>query len=454
MVLLSEIQSALSDSSFASKFHRTCSKSRFGPYIKTTPLIAGGTMRKTNRIYRSKRGEIEVKKTDEYEYEARSQSKDNKWCRIAYVLGRWCCSCKDFAHTCRACKHIAAVKKVFDASPPPRPRLNRNRRRPRGRIPAIETPGIKCRFCRKSDFGKPYMRKNKHGKVQVYRCHRKKCGRRFTHDDGFLYMTYRGEVVIVAIEDRCGGKTTHSIVDSLRKEYPELARSIPHTWLVKFPRLAGPYLMSLDYHLSPVMPADEIMVQIGGVRHAIVSSEDEGTRFDTAIQFGRFKGSHSVQGLYKLDMHVRGSAPELVRMDGARNFASAHNAVLRHNDNGTTSFHIGHIHADGDMNTNMKERHNDTTRDFVDTCRGLKTAHTTYVGMHQIHYNFVRMHTGLGMRPSEAAGVRFADKNKWRAVIACSADHNADAEARRRKKTSRTDLPRQVGLQVVPRFRR
>ena len=58
MVLLSEIQSVLSDSSFASKFHRTCSKSRFGPYIKTTPLIAGGTMRKTNRIYRSKRGEI------------------------------------------------------------------------------------------------------------------------------------------------------------------------------------------------------------------------------------------------------------------------------------------------------------------------------------------------------------------------------------------------------------
>ena len=332
--------------------------------------------------------------------------------------------------------------------PPARPARGRAARSP------IKTPPVKCRFCRKQEFTTSYRRKNKHSEVQVYRCLDKKCGRRFTHDDGFLFMTYRGEVVIVAIEDRCGGKTTHNIVDSLRKKYPELARSTLHVWFVKFPRLVSPYLMSLDYYLSPVMLADEIIVYIGGVRHVIFSCEDQDTRFNSAIQFGRFKGSHSVQRLYKLDMHVRGFAPELVKTDGAQNFASAHNAVLRHNDNGTTSLHMRHIHADGDMNTNMKERHNDTMRDFVDTCRGLKTTHTTYVGMHQIHYNFARTHTALGMRPSEAAGVRFEDTNKWRALIACSADHNADVEARRRKKTSRKDLPHQVGLQVVPRFRR
>ena len=101
----------------------------------------------------------------------------------------------------------------------------------------------------------------------------------------------------------------------------------------------------------------------------------------------------------------------------------------------------------------MKEKHNDTLRDFEITCRGLKTPHTTYMAMHQIHFNFVRTHTELGMRPSEAAGVRFEDRDKWRAVIACAADFNADVEARRRKKTSRSDLPRQAGFQVVSRFR-
>ena len=413
-------------------------------------------MCETVLVHRSKRGEIAVEKTGEYEYEAQSQSKDTRRYRIVYVLGRWRCSCKAFAHTDRACKHIAAMKKVFDASPPPRSRHRGSPRRrggPRRRTRAIKTPPIRCRFCRKEEFGTSYVRKNKHGEVQVYRCHNKKCGKRFTHDDGFLFMTYRGDVVIVAIEDRCGGKTTHNILDSLRKKHPELARSTIHVWYVKFPRLVSPYLMSLDYCMSPVMIADEIIVNINGVKHVIFSSEDEGTRFWTGAQVGRRKGSHSVQGLYKMDMAVRGFVPELVRTDGAQNFASAHNAVMRCNDSGTTSFHIRHIHLDGDMNTNVKERHNSTMRELVGTCRGIKTPNTTYVAMHQIHYNFARTHTELKMRPSEAAGVIFEDTDKWRAIIACSADHNSNVEARRRKKTSRKDLPRQAGFQVVSRFR-
>ena len=308
------------------------------------------------RIHESKRGKIMVRQTGEYEYEAMSQSKDDEWYRIAYVLGRWCCGCKAFAHTGRACKHAASMKRLFGASPPPQARSRGRLRRwhPRRRVPAIKTPPIKCRFCRTTEFTTSYVRENKHSKVQVYRCLNAKCGRRFTHDDGFLFMTYRGDVVIVAIEDRCGGKTTHNILDSLRKTHPELARSTLHVWFVKYPRLVSPYLMSLDYYLSPVMLADEIVVYIGGVRHVIFSTEDEGTRFYTGLQFGRFKGSHSVRGMFKMDMEVRGCVPELVRTDGAKNFASAHNAVMRYNDSGTTSFHISHIHADGDMNTNMK----------------------------------------------------------------------------------------------------
>ena len=67
------------------------------------------------------RGKIAVKKTGEHEYGAQSQSKDTRQYRIAYVLGWWCCSCKDFAHTRRACKRIAAMKNAFDPSPPPKP---------------------------------------------------------------------------------------------------------------------------------------------------------------------------------------------------------------------------------------------------------------------------------------------------------------------------------------------
>ena len=90
-----------------------------GLNTKITPAILGDTVAEAVRVHRSKCGEITVRKTGKYEYEAQSQSKDTRQYRIAYVLGKWCCSCKDFAHTCRACKHIAAMKKIFDASPPP-----------------------------------------------------------------------------------------------------------------------------------------------------------------------------------------------------------------------------------------------------------------------------------------------------------------------------------------------
>ena len=187
--------------------------------------------------------------------------------------------------------------------------------------------------------------------------------------------------------------------------------------------------------------------------HAINSARDEGTRMCTAIQFGRRKGSRNVRRLYSTDMDVRGFVPELAKGDGAWGFSSAHKAVMRYNDSGTTSFHMRHIHADGDMNTNMREKHNDTMREFERSCRGLKTPHTTYMAMHQMHYNLARTHTELGMRPSEAAGVRFEDPDKRRAMIACAEDFSCDKDARRRNKASRRDLPRRAGFRVVPLFR-
>ena len=58
----------------------------------------------------------------------------------------------------------------------------------------------------------------------------------------------------------------------------------------------------------------------------------------------------------------------------------------------------------------------------------------------------LRTHTELGMRQSEAAGVSFEDPDKRRAVIACAADFNSDAEAHRQKKTSRSGLPSRAGF--------
>lgn len=89
-------------------------------------------------------------------------------------------------------------------------------------------------------------------------------------------------------------------------------------------------------------------------------------------------------------MHVRGGVHELLKSDGAKSFASAHGSVMKHNEEDNTSFHIHHTRLDGDTHANTKERDSGTLSDFVLTCRGLKSMHTTHIAMWQINFNFQR----------------------------------------------------------------
>ena len=380
-------------------------------------------MEQQTLTYKRKTGEIRVTKINECEYEAMSESGDDTRYRIVFALGRWFCGCKGFAHTCRACKHIAAMKKLYRPSPPPVPESKRRKKRRKKR--RIGMPAIKCRHCRSTKFKESHVRPNKLYDVQVYRCLSKKCGRYFTPDDGFLGRTYREDYIVPALEDRASCKKPHDILDSLAKNGHRPARSTLHTWFVQYPTMCTPYLASLDYNMSETVYTDEIVRQIGGVKSVIFTMEDGGTRSSTAYQIGRFKGSHNVQAMFRMDATVRGTVPSLLKSDGASNFASAFEHEWRYNCEGKPAVHIRHIHMAGDTNTNLKERDNGTLADFVASCRGLKTPDTAYIGLYQIHFNAVRSHTGIGgLRPMEAAGVYFEHPNKWLAVIRNSADYN------------------------------
>ena len=374
------------------------------------------------RTFKGKRSEISVRKIGEWEYEATSESKDGERYRLVFVLSRWYCGCKGFAHKNRACKHVAAMKRLYSPSPPPAPRC---RKRRKARRKAIGMPAIKCHFCRSTKYKNSHVRRNKLGDVQVYRCLNKGCGRRFTPKDGFWGMTYRGDYVVPALEDRASCKRSHDIRDSLGKLGQKPARSTLHTWFRHFPIECTPYLVSLDYDLSETAYADEIVRYIGGVKSVIFTVEDSATRMCTAYQIGGFKGSHNVQAMVRLDRRIRGTVPSRFVTDGAKNYVGAYKREILCNKEGKPTVHIRHIHLTGDMNTNPKERDNGTLSDFVESCRGLKSRNTAYIGLYQIHFNAVRSHMGLGgLRPMEAAGVRFEHPNKWLAVIQNSADYN------------------------------
>ena len=397
------------------------------------------------RVHKTKRGEIKVEKVDELEYRAKSESKDDEWYRVVYVLGKFHCECKGFAHTDRACKHISAVNHRFSPKPPP----ERRRRARRRKKMVIGTPGITCSHCMSKKYKEAYVRENKLRDAQVYTCLAEGCGRNFTPDDGFKYKTYTKGHITMALGDRACAKLPHDISDTIAKDGRRPARSTLYAWNRDYPALVGPYLISLDYQLSDTMLTDEIIVKVSGVPHVIFTTMDEGTRVPTGNQMGCHKGSHNVVGLFLMDALVRRRVPNLVRSDGAVNYHSAYIIVIKDNGEGVKTMHIRHIHLTGDKNPNMKERDNGSLRDFVRSCRGLKKLETAYIALYQTHFLIARTHSGVGMTPLEAAGISFEDPDKWRALINNAAAYN---NARRLGLLiPDKEIPdRQAGFRVLP----
>ena len=73
--------------------------------------------------------------------------------------------------------------------PPPPPEKGRRRRRRRKKI--IRMPGVTCSRRTSKNCRAAYARPNLLRDAQAYACLAKKCGRSFTHDDGFRHRRTR-----------------------------------------------------------------------------------------------------------------------------------------------------------------------------------------------------------------------------------------------------------------------
>ena len=142
-------------------------------------------MEQQSLTYKKKTGEIKVTKINDCEYEAMSESGDDKRYRIVFVLGRRFCGCQGFcAHMSGLqshCRNEKAVPPLVASGPRAQEAQKEAHRHARDQVPRW----------RSTKFKESHMRPNKLCKVQVFRCLSKKCGRYFTPDDGFLGRTYR-----------------------------------------------------------------------------------------------------------------------------------------------------------------------------------------------------------------------------------------------------------------------
>ena len=103
-------------------------------------------------------------------------------------------------------------------------------------------------------------RKNKHGKVQRYKC--KSCGRKFSiSEDGFRKMEYRPEIVTLALDLYFKGVSLRKIADHIRQFHGlRVSHVTIYYWIRKYVELLKEYALRLRPKTSGRWHMDETMV--------------------------------------------------------------------------------------------------------------------------------------------------------------------------------------------------
>jgi transposase-like protein len=102
----------------------------------------------------------------------------------------------------------------------------------RARRAAPEHAGFKCPFCRASDSVWRGFRYNEKSKKRMRLC--KKCGRKFTPDDGFLRMRFEPEDIRRAVTLYKKGFSLAEVQQNFRRQGIKVSRWTVSKWNKRF----------------------------------------------------------------------------------------------------------------------------------------------------------------------------------------------------------------------------
>ena len=149
-------------------------------------------------------------------YRVSSQSVADAFYDVSFGPDGWGCTCPYHLHGERRCKHIRAVCSIV---------MDTGRLAGEGRKGlTIAEPCVTCTFCQGTDCTKRGVRKNTNCTVPRYRCGC--CGRRFTHNPGFVGRHHPPEVVTDVLQSHAAGLSTNRIPRLPGKEGNQ--RECPH----------------------------------------------------------------------------------------------------------------------------------------------------------------------------------------------------------------------------------
>jgi putative transposase len=275
---------------------------------------------------------------------------------------------------------------------------------------------ISCSYCKSENTSRFGTRKTNRGKLQRYKC--KDCNKTFILNDGFVKMRYKPQIITMALDLYFNGLSSRKVAKYFQ-DFLDI--KITHkdilNWISKFIRKIKQFTDNLKPTLSKIFHADEIFVRCNKEQHYFWDVVDKDTRFLLATHYSTLRDGKTATKFFRKIKE----RPIRLFTDRLGSYGIAWKKTFGQK-RGITNGHIP-LDASKDRRNNIIERIQGTIRDRIKVMRSFKnkaSAENILDGI-VIWYNYIRVHQGINMTPSDKAGINLGlGVNRWLGLITLS----------------------------------
>ena len=338
-------------------------------------------------------------------YKVSSQSVADAFYDVTVTDNCWRCTCAYHIHGNRRCKHISAVRDIVE-----------NIREAPGGTHIIEDPGVACVSCDSRDCRYRETRHNKRTVSERYVC--RNCGKKFTHNPGFVGRHYDADTITDVLQDVAMGKSPEQVAQGLAKKRLHPDQATIWRWAKHYGNMLRTLSNSVAYLVGYDWSADEIYYKVKGEEMWLFGVMDKESRFVIDYEPSPIKFGYNATKLFRSAINLAKKTPDAITTDALSGFEQGFNSTMT-SRRGTRILHrkdagINKRHA----NNNTYERFNGTIRRRLKCVNGFQAVLPTLHVLFLAYYNFFRPHLGIeGKTPAEAIGVVLKGTDKWLTAI-------------------------------------
>lgn len=222
-------------------------------------------------------------------------------------------------------------------------------------------------------------------------------------------MRTESEVIVAALDLYWEGLSVRKTQRQLRRFFGvKVSQVTIWKWIMKYTRLVGEFLKTLQPYLSGDWHVDETVVKVDGEKLWFWDIIDRDTKFLVASHLSGTRTIEEVVSLFRGSMEMAKEKPERVFVDGLWAYRRGFNKVFYSKYKADGVELIANAGIDKRKSNSYIERFHSTLKDRVNAMRGLKDEEKskTLLDGWVIHYNFLRPHQSLGGKtPAQVVGI-------------------------------------------------